>query len=245
MMKIKSLIICEGNTDQILIGSYIENTTDWKYQKTFKNNPLPKESVNWYINGKSEYIGILDNGSDNFTRCIEQICLMETNEHIIDSILVVTDNDDESATEKRPKSISDIIESKLGATFSDERLVVNGWCSAEYDNWYGKVSIRLGYMLVPLNKQGALETFMLDALSENLPENKEVINQVQEFLDSFKSEVYLKGRRDRVKAKMGVSLSIFAPDKSFRIMKEIIDSVDWSKFKTTKEQFGMITELLK
>ena len=40
MKKYNSLILCEGETDQALIGSYLEATSGWKYQKKTKGFPF-------------------------------------------------------------------------------------------------------------------------------------------------------------------------------------------------------------
>lgn len=243
-MKIVGLILCEGNTDQILIGSYLESVSFWTYCKSIKNNPFVKENINWYTNDQGEFFGIWDNGGDVFDSTLVKICTREKSEHIIDNILVITDNDDDEAGSTRPQKILEVLTDNLRIE-DNQTIVVNGWKTIEYESGFGKVSCRIGYMLVPLNEQGALETFMLKALSENCIDNEKTIEQVDSFIEGYKSDVYLKSRRERVKARMGISLSIFAPDRSFCIMKEIIDSVDWGKFKTSLEQFELLNELLE
>ena len=243
-MKIVGLLLCEGNTDQILIGSYLESVSSWTYCDNIKNNPFVKENINWYINKSGEFLGIWENGSDIFDANLEKICIREKNEHIIDNILVITDNDDEDAISVRPLKILGVLKEKL-CIKDVQDIKINGWISIEYESGFGKDSCQVGYMLVPLNEQGALETFMLKALSENNAENEKTIEQVDRFIGEYKSDVYLKSRRECVKARMGISLAIFAPDRSFCIMKEIIDSVDWGKFKASTEQFSMINKLIE
>jgi hypothetical protein len=46
-----------------------------------------------------------------------------------------------------------------------------------------------------------------------------------------------------VKAELGVSLSVFSPDRIFTTMKELIDSVQWEKFATANAQFERLKEL--
>jgi len=59
----------------------------------------------------------------------------------------------------------------------------------------------------------------------------------------FKSDVYLKKRRERTKAELGVALSAFSPDKVFTTMQELIDSFDWTEFEATDKQFKLLTEI--
>lgn len=240
---IRGLIICEGNTDRTLLGLYVEGISTWNYTKTMIDNPFPKGDISWYTNG-AEYIGIWENGSSDFNHTIEEIAQRESMEHSIERVLIVTDNDDESAETNRPQSIYDIFCGILDCDGDTDTLKVNGWNTIKYESGFGKADCLVGYLLVPMDEKGALETFMLNALAENKKENKETINQVEDFIDSYSSDVYLKKRRDRVKAKLGISLSIFEPDKSFYVMKEILYSVDWGKFEESDKQFEMVKVVL-
>ena len=243
-MKIKALIICEGNTDQILIGSYIENISDWSFELNIKDNPFRYESINWYSNRNGENLGIWENGSDDFTATIRTISNREKSEHALENILIVTDNDADKEINERSSSIFNTFINELGASSENGAFRPNAWDVLHYDSGFGKAACKIGLLLIPLDQQGALETFMLNALSENLPDNKETIGQVETFISDFKSEVYLRKRRERIKAKFGTSMAIFAPDKSLKSMKEIINSVNWEKFDTTKKQFKMVEEII-
>ena len=99
------------------------------------------------------------------------------------------------------------------------------------------------YLLVPLDSVGALETFMMNSLSEQNEEKSNVILQAKEFVKNFSSQVYLRERREKVKAELGVSLSVFSPDKVFTTMKELIDSAHWETFATANTQFERLKEL--
>ena len=244
-MIIDLLILCEGITDQALIGCYIEDISEWKFCKKIKNNPFVNAEITWYKNQEGHFLGIWNaNGVDNFNNSINTICKRESYEHCISKLLIVTDNDDEKVELERLNSICKIIKQNLDGQFGEENILPNQYYNYTWNGNFGISNIQIGYLLVPLEGHGALETFMLDALSENMPEKKEVIEQVKQFLKDFKSKTYLVSRRMRIKAELGVSLSIMNPDKSFLIMKELIDSVDWKKYQATYEQFKMIRESL-
>lgn len=122
---------------------------------------------------------------------------------------------------------------------------MNDWISIGYESGFGRAECRVGYLLIPSEESGALETFMLNALSEEKAEDKETIDQVEGFINDFNSEIYLKSRRDRIKSKLGITLSIFEPDKSLYIMKEIIQSVSWEKYDISNKQFAMVKEMIE
>ena len=42
-----NIILCEGETDQTLIGCYMEKTAGWKFE-IINNSPFPKEKIIWY-----------------------------------------------------------------------------------------------------------------------------------------------------------------------------------------------------
>ena len=73
-------------------------------------------------------------------------------------------------------------------------------------------------------------------------EDFEVIDQVKQFIRGLNSQDYLKTRRQRIKAELSVSVSVFSPERMFDTLKELITQVDWSKFETTNKQFKVLTE---
>ena len=42
-----NIILCEGETDQILLGYYLSEVSSWAFFK-FKESPFPEEEVNWF-----------------------------------------------------------------------------------------------------------------------------------------------------------------------------------------------------
>lgn len=44
MSQIKGIVLCEGETDQVLISSYLGAVRGWKYFR-YKNPPFAKEPI--------------------------------------------------------------------------------------------------------------------------------------------------------------------------------------------------------
>ena len=138
------IILCEGRTDQSLLGNYLEKVAAWRQlrpetDKVFfeKKNPFvfAGNSILWYENEQKEYRGIWQvRGCDNFAKAISRIFDRETKEHLIDSVVVLTDYDDESAADDRLRGIKSAIGSALGKRLLAESLTANQWSMVEFNS---------------------------------------------------------------------------------------------------------------
>lgn len=240
-----NLILCEGETDQVLIGLYLEALGGWKFKKTDK--PLYKENeIVWYSGKNQSVLGIWRVEGNDFSRVMAKISEREKYDAGLDSLVVITDHDDEKAENERVvETFKGFIDCFPETKGSIDRLSanLNFWTEVSYQSSFDENKARMCYLLVPMQEVGALETFMLNALSENNPEQKEVIDQVKRFIKDFESEVYLKSRRDKVKAELGISLSIFNPERIFRIMDELLSQANWAEFDASDKQFSILKEI--
>ena len=240
---IKHIILCEGNTDAILLGYYLEKISDWQYLEVkYASFVKFSSSINWYKNNnqQKEFCAIWSVNGCDFTRAIEAIIEKEQLEPSTKSITIVTDHDDEIAENKRFFDIQNVFQKKKIPLSNISKTV----CNVEINDKYQYLNtIVIRYLLVPENSVGALETFMLDALSEQDEMKCDVIKQVDNFVDNFESEQYLTRRREKIKAKLGVALSIFSPDKVFTTMNELLRSVNWEEFEATHNQFKILRDI--
>lgn len=245
---INGMILCEGYTDQILIASYLEQMKGWHYKKErFVQAPFANKEISWYENENQEIMGIWVAGGNDFTALLQTIMNLEIIEHTICALAIVTDHDDSEAENERPKELFKVIQDMLEVkSFDVDNALnsINHWFEIQFKDAFSQlVSLRLCYLLVPIDSQGALETFMLDALSENSESKKQAIAQVKEFIRHFESDKYLQKRREKIKAELGVSISIFSPDRMFDTLVELIKSVDWTTFESTNRQFEVLFEI--
>lgn len=262
---IKGLILCEGNSDQILLGQLLQKRKNWKFVKKLNNAPFNNQNIAWYKNTAEDLFGIWYVGGSNFIPAVKSVFKRELLEHTVESLLVVTDNDDTSEVEDRLNVIISEISStlKIGSEhleqlFQTERK--SGWQDISFYNSFANVTkredsieepfeksvVHFGYLLIPEECNGALETFMLKALCESSDSRHEVADKVHDFVARFNTEskynVFLKRRRDKIKAELGMFVSVINPDKMFDTLKELIESVDWSKFDLTNSQFSMLLD---
>lgn len=242
-----NIILCEGKTDQRLIGEYIIATTNWERMKR-KQSPFPNQPVTWYKdkNDSERLMGIWLVGGNNFIPAISEIAKRAKLESSIGKLLIVTDHDDvDEAEEKRPEKIYSSLCSELGAEDNLGQYSLHEWSTINFTDASGdNACMQIYYLLVPEDSKGALETFMLNALSEKDDDKKKVIKCAKKFVKFISAKgKYLQSRRDKIKAELGVSLAVFSPDRAFSRMKEIIESVDWTKFDSTHQQFQVLKQI--
>lgn len=124
-----SIILCEGETDQALVGCYMEKVAGWRYIKNAKEEPFPNESTHWYHDSNGYMDGIWQVGGNEFSKALSSIFGREKLEHSIERIVIITDHDDQGAETNRLSEIKEVIETVLGDQLIDIQLLTNQWGS--------------------------------------------------------------------------------------------------------------------
>lgn len=248
-----SIILCEGKTDQSLLGNYLEKVALWRplspeTNKVFfkKNNPFAfaGNSISWYENAQNEYRGIWQvRGCDNFVKAISRIFDRETREHLIDNVIVLTDYDDASAADDRLSGIKNAIGSVLGERLLSESLTANQWSMVEFNSDFATaVKVQMAYLLIPRDSFGTLETFLVDEIAKQSKDNESVVKQSGTFIDELESECYLQKTREKIKAKLGVVISVIYPDRAFGTLDSLVQAVPWENCQVC-EQFELLKKV--
>jgi len=243
-----NFILCEGVTDQILISYYLIHQSGWTYFKLNHNKKniniarINDSAIDWYSRG-DDYLGIWPVGGNNFSKQLKTIidgCRLGNNP--IKKLVVITDHDNKEAETKRPEALNAVVSSCLG-----EKIYPfsNGvWTKINITDDFAMTSdLETLYLLVPISGNGALETFALEAISENNTYAKEAIDQVRFFIKDFHSDKYLTHQREKIKAELSVSISIFSPDKAFHTMDEYLKSIHWEDYKKFNVQFQELEKI--
>lgn len=238
------LILCEGKTDAILLSYFLERTCGWTHRNTIKNlaintDETKNESAYWYKRNDENLLICGVGGKDNFGAFFRD----KIHEAMIDSsafskIAVVTDRDN--------RQISSIRDSLLSAF----RPVVtcaecNSWSNNFYTNSFGQqVSVDYLLLVVPHEKEGALESILLDAISEDAYD-KVIVDMSKEYVESVVpyASKYITKPRLRLKACLGVSWAIQYPEKVFLLMDEQIRSVKWEQSEILDECFSELKKI--
>lgn len=238
------LILCEGKTDAILISYYFERVCGWTHKNAPKNlwiktDESKGESACWYKKDNDSLLICGVGGKDNFGSFFQE----KINNSIVDStaftrIAVVTDRDD--------RSEQSIIQSAQCIFKPVINLVVhNQWITNQFENSYGQ-KIYLDFLLlaIPEDSQGALETLLLDAISEN-PEDKEIVFRCKSYVEDIApiAQKYLAKNRLKLKAMLGVTWAIQYPEKIFSYMDQQIRSVRWEDSKLLEKCFHELIQI--
>lgn len=235
--------MCEGATDAVLLSYYLGKVAGWKYCRAPKNLNIKvdnkNECVNWYSRG-AEYLLICGvGGKDNFGHFyhekIEKPLLVSD---AFQKIAIVTDRDNHAISE---------IENSMKYIADPIRIMIkNGeWTKNQYLDSFG-IEKALDFLLVivPTEHQGALETMMLDAISEN-EYDRNIVKRAGEFLNHMRSEAskYIVSDRLQLKAHLGVTWAIQYPEKIFSLIDEQIRSVQWENSEILRKCFAKLEEM--
>lgn len=178
------LMLVEGVSDVQLISYYLQNVYGWKHEKDNHLGILPMDVHDHIENlSKDENHLILCGvgGNGKFAHFVEvhriNNMLVESD---ISSVMVVTDRDADPV-------------SKIGRTinnsFENITFKAGEWNSNNIQDSFGQPKMIGTYLLiVPADKKGALEAVIIDALKD-IPEEKELIQEVILFIDSLKSKL--------------------------------------------------------
>lgn len=242
-----SIILCEGKTDAILTSYYLDKTYGWKLLKgskpvNLKVRDKQSEVMNWYelSNKKLCIWGV--GGIDNFDYAINYIINLNrlaNEEQVFNKLIIITDRDDEESNYNIIKRYTNIfIKNNI-----EIDIEVNQIKSGKYENDIeDKLDIDIGLIVLPIESKGAIETFLLESLSEK-DEEKELVYQTREFIKNVKSEKYLKKRREKVKAELGVTFALISPDKVFTPLHNLLCEVNWGDYTTFQEGFKILENL--
>lgn len=239
-----SLILCEGATDAILLSYYLKKVSGWTYTAKAPDglnirSTRGNESVNWYKRGNDYLLICGVGGKDNFTGFFHQ-SLENPIIHAgaFEKIAVITDRDKRETAE-----IEQSVVSAFGGLFpdvQDRRWVLN----KSSDAFDMEKDREILLLIIPEAHEGALETVMLDAISED-EYDKSIVDLCRSFVANMRSEAsrYISSDRLQLKAELGVTWAIQYPEKVFSLIDEVIQEVPWETYETLRECFKPLEEI--
>lgn len=242
-----SVILCEGPTDAILLSYYLERMYGWSYSKKApksytKMDAESNQEVNWYRRGEDYLLIFGVGGKDNFVnvinKYISQILQNYPEEDSFSKIIILADKDD--------KDISEIEELHKQWLFPYAREVKNAQWIENYfvDNFGNQQILYTLSIIIPTEKQGALETTLLDAISED-EYDKVIVDRSKVFVNDMRpdAEKYIKTDRLVLKAHLATVFALMSPEKVFKQLDSLIKEVPWEKSKILSECFAGLEEI--
>ena len=243
----KSIIICEGITDLVLIQYFMEKANNWEYTDSevkisyfeYTKN-LIKENRNLSIastGGCSKIVKGLEG-------VIDKNMYSTSINDVFNNIVIITDNDDEDTLDNFKKNIKNsLIERSI--YYEEEAINNNSWINIKCLNGRCiEINFRILLLIVPFKENGAMETFLLNAIGKDDEYDNNIIQKSNDFISSVDEEKrYLKKRRHLTKAKFEVYFCIRTPLEQFGERGNILRNVEWEKYKEIQNCFEKLSEL--
>lgn len=261
----KSAIICEGNTDLVLIQYFLEKTYNWTHiKKTDHNkystgiiNTIPEKSgIKWFKHDNGNIMAIIAVGGtskiNNILSKLLDINSIELDaDKYFEKIVVITDRDEVGTENDFIYSIDGQFK-ESGVNFNCN-ISNNNWNRGTFKNSIDEEShIEFLPLIIPFEDTGAMEIFLLKALMDESelkdPEkvDKYVIEQCIKFIDNIDCKgKYLNKRRHITKAKFSTVFSVMTPVEAFTKRDSLLRCVPWEEYETVQSVFKKLNRLLE
>ncbi len=239
------LILCEGKTDAILLSYYLNHMSGWRYSRSgpksfqISADEIRGEFCSWYKRN-SDFLLIAAVGSkDNFGQFYQnKIRSAQIDSDIFSKAAIVLDHDDETVEFLETKVHREIPEIAYQAKNGD-------WVNHEYQNGFEEnKNISFLLQVIPPENEGALESLLLEAISEDLYD-KNIVDASKNFVDEIapKAQKYIGKRRLITKAYLGVTWAIQSPQKVFSMIDEQLTQVKWETSQVLANCFAGLLEM--
>lgn len=239
----RTLVMCEGKTDAVLISYLLTNVSKWtpvrnkKIPHQISYNEKHGEYIYWYKRDKKYLMIASVGGKDKFGSFyndkIKQIQVNEIIDKLFTNVVCVIDRDNES-TEEIIKNLND----QTGLSLKNDEWVKNAF----NNNFKQDLEINVGSIIIPNDKSGALEKVLINGMAEM--EHESLINEAKSYIEKCKETGnYLKKTRDTPKAHLGSVFAILSPEKVFSFIDEMINDINWEESKEVIDQYKMLVDL--
>ncbi|WP_337575877.1 DUF3226 domain-containing protein [Allofournierella sp.] len=236
------LILCEGKTDAILLSYYLDRVHHWTPCKKgpkevrISADEISGESAYWYQREEDRLLICGVGGKDKFGSFFKnKIEPAIIDAHAFSKVALVTDRDDrkeEDVTSEVYRHFERVI----------TRVEQNRWVSNLYQDSFGQQqNLSFLLLIIPTDQQGALESLLLEAISED-PYDREIVTRSNAFVAEIAphADRYIGHARLKLKARLGVTWAIQSPGKEFSFIDTQIRSVKWEQSQVLANCFSQL-----
>lgn len=251
----KSILLCEGETDQIILSYYFINQFSFEYDEErshrirhYARKGVPYAYVQKVKSAQHENELVIWNvgGRDNIPAALEHILKLNSfnTDRFYERIIVIADKDAEEESAVFWNKIKEIITNNDTKAKFAEQEWFKGNLTCEFD---AIRTVNFLMLNLPAEGNGALETFLLYALKERGKADKYIAQRAQMFVDSLVKNqarfdnMYLNKRRLRTKAPLAVFFGITSPDRVFTEMNDMLKAINWERYKTIQKGFEKLS----
>ena len=218
---------------------------NWRYDKQVKLFKL-KQAKQLKNNENTLVIGATGGCSEipkYFSDVLESNRYSSIPEETYTNIVIITDRDEAKSFDEIKDKILEKL--NLNGIEIEKDIENNSWIKYRcLDGKMDLINFKILLLVIPFEENGALETFLLNAISQNDEYDKEIINKDNIFVDEIDSEKrYLNRRRYITKAKFDVYFSVRTSAEQFTERQNILRNINWEEYEEIQESFKKLKEL--
>lgn len=243
----KNIILCEGSTDGMLLQYFMRKVHQWEDDSNC--NSLFGSNATWFRTMKKGN-GRLDiascRGSSRLLANLNLALNFNYNAMLSEAyekVAIVTDRD-EIGTE------TDFIQALNNLLMNNNIKILdvvchNEWIKCEYQTNNKKIrKMEILILIIPFAQTGAMETFLLESISNKDSYDAQIIQKGNQFVDNIDPQnKYLTKRRYITKAKFDVYFSVRTAAEQFSQRQNILKDVDWEKYIDVQGEFQKLAYL--
>ena len=248
----QSVLICEGSTDYALLQYYMRKALGWTdvndrdRQGRCVRNPGQKSRL--LGRDESELTIMAAGGSTRIREALRNVLkrMKDTppdGSYIYGNIAIVTDRDEEVSEESMLHQIDE--EFAMFQVTADGELTCKKWLDCRVPAKTGlEYAFRILVLVIPFDEYGAMETFLLEAVSAQDSYDKTIVEKAGAFVDSADPEKrYLTKRGYITKAKFDAFFCVRTSASQFNERQNILLSADWENYDMVNDCFRQFREL--
>ena len=248
-----SVIICEGKIDVQLIGYYLRSV----YGLTYVANPKIKIKIRDQKEHNKDILWLTDKdtiheiavwgagGIRNIQNALKSVVERNfnepTSEKRIKNIVVFFDRDDKDEQQCTNRVNSWVKNAKIIAS---QKISIGSWATVNITLKNAKkFEIQFLSILVPPDREGALEEFLIHALKEE-DTDKALVDSAIKFIADQPDEPYLKKKRYRPKAILGAIISVMYPYRGMEAVDKKLLLVKWENLSRINNSLSNLNKLV-
>ena len=245
-----NIILCEGSTDYFLLQYYMREAYQWIDDTSIQNGILkmPKQKSR-NLTKNSDILTIMAVGGcsqigNGLRTVLNKNYLSPPNlSDVYNKIVIVTDRDEVGTEQTFIQTLQQVL-SEYNITTTTP-ITNNTWLPYSMQNQVGiTIDFSILLLMIPFEENGAMETFLLNAIADKDSYDKTIIEQCNQFVDQIDPEKrYLTSRRYVTKAKFDTYFSVRTPVEQYAERQSIVKNVKWEEYNHIQTAFQKLGEL--
>ena len=243
-----SVLICEGPTDFVLLQYYMRKVHAWEDAGRRGSIIYANNRSRDFIRGNDILTIMSSGGCSNLVNAFENVLIKnqesrQNPNEVINKVAIITDHD-EIGTES---SFIEKINSKLNEYNATPSPAIsnNKWTKISMNTSTGiQINFELLVMVIPFAETGALETFLLNAVSASDPYDAQIITKGKAFVQNADPQSkYLTKRCYKTKAEFDAYFCIRTASEQFTERQNILKGIPWEDYPKIQEDFKLLGNL--